>query len=639
MQCIIDESEYNQIINTRKESDSLLECIKFNGEELFYDRISGTFYYSLIEGNTQAFDPRVKTVSTYKDIQIAFLGSVLTQEMIEKSETVRVLVYTQELYGCYNLVCTTLPLLNINCEEDIGEEYVSMEIILFDNRKGAVNRVVNSSGSIRIRGGNSRSYPKLGYRLQLIAESLGMHERENQISLLGMRQDDDWILYAGYNDQEKIRNVFSSNLWKYSCASENDMCIDAGIEYKYLELFINEEYWGLYALGYPVDKKQLELGKDTSKEALYKVIQWLDEQSVMLTEDGNIVEYEQKGVDEEKEEGWNLLLEYYNNLKLNYADSEELYKWIDIDNIINIYLFINLIQGVDHARNDEIYNIRNSEIFNMYLAMKTDYQGRLKGLYIPWDMDRTWGNPFGDIPYGMTPDYQVVMESGYLGQIISNRDTDVWEKIFDKYWALRNDEWSEEALNSLIDKYETDIFDSGAFIRDMERWPDGNYVDPADKLNRFRWYVNTRLAETDLYYERLEKVCKESIFIRKSAGYKYFNESRFLIEINDKSLLLEPEYIDLLKHLKIDIEKITDDICYIVAVPSKNSVEYFQNLGNVGETLSTNAGVISLEGEPENYMIRLDGFGCYRVSASDSPKVAIMFMDDYGVANLWKPID
>ena len=105
-----------------------------------------------------------------------------------------------------------------------------------------------SDGNIHVRGRTAQTYPKKGYRISLIQESLGGNTRPNHVSLLGMRQDDDWLLYAAYNDQEKIRNVFSSNLWKYTCATDNAQGMDIGMEYRYLELFVNGEYWGLYAL-------------------------------------------------------------------------------------------------------------------------------------------------------------------------------------------------------------------------------------------------------------------------------------------------------------------------------------------------------------------------------------------------------
>ena len=77
------------------------------------------------------------------------------------------------------------------------------------------------------------------------------------------RTDGEWLLYSAYNDQERIRNVFSSNLWFTGNAGANRFGIKNGMEYRYLELFLNGEYWGLYALGYPLDSKQMQPETDS----------------------------------------------------------------------------------------------------------------------------------------------------------------------------------------------------------------------------------------------------------------------------------------------------------------------------------------------------------------------------------------
>ena len=68
------------------------------------------------------------------------------------------------------------------------------------------------------------------------------------------RIDDDWILTSMYSDYEKIRNVFSMNLWHEISELSN--------EYRYVEVYINNNYHGLYALTYPIDNKTFKLKKD-----------------------------------------------------------------------------------------------------------------------------------------------------------------------------------------------------------------------------------------------------------------------------------------------------------------------------------------------------------------------------------------
>lgn len=62
------------------------------------------------------------------------------------------------------------------------------------------NELVESDLYIRLRG-SSRNFPKNQYRIKLRKFTIGGEAKLNHQSLLGMHEDDDWILYSPYNDQ------------------------------------------------------------------------------------------------------------------------------------------------------------------------------------------------------------------------------------------------------------------------------------------------------------------------------------------------------------------------------------------------------------------------------------------------------
>ena len=622
-ECIVEQQEFEKITAERVQTAGLADALIFDDEVLFFDGLSRTFYYSLVEGNESAYDPKVELIGRGGNLEIAFLSDEITPEMIENNQAVAFLTYTEEEYSTYYLKCTTLPVMHIACEgiptaDEIGVDDPPrpMNMTVFDNRRGAVSRMTVSEGEINVRGASSKYYyPKKGYKISLTQKSAGDHLRANDVSLLGMRQDNDWILYGAYNDQEKIRNVYSSNLWQYSCAEDNEYGVNTGAEYKYLELFVNGEYRGLYALGYSIDKKQLQLDVEGGREALYKVSNWVDSSTVYY---GNLEGYEVKGMGE-REDNWSPLSDYFSKLYLEPADNEGLYQGIDIDNAIDIYLFFNLIQGID--------NVSGKLTYNMFVAMKGNEQGGITALYCPWDMDRSWGND-QDL-YDMAPDRNCIMESGYLNQLMLNGDDAVWEKIFDKYRKLRSTVWSEESLNAMIDEYEADIFDSGAFLRDKERWPEGAYADPTDKLDVFRDYVMERLRETDDYYERMEKLCDNGIFVRRSVQYKDFLGRRFIVEINDRSLLEDWDYRNLLEYMGIDIDSITGDVHYIIADPRGGKADYLPSLVGDGRERKTAAGTFSFEVRREGvYKVYLDGMSCGDSTIFSKPGIKMLMIKD-----------
>lgn len=503
----VNEEQFLDLMEGRKERTDLLEHLTFEEETLFLDPVSGTFYYSLLENSADAYNPSVFVKSGYKGVKAAFLTDGITEESIRNNQAIPVLIYTDKAYCQYNLRCTTLPMLNIECGEEMEDEslmdkdvVVPMHITLFDNRRGAVNRLMYSDGTIHVRGASSLGQPKKGFRFSLTVESLGGHTRKNKISLLGLRQDEDWLLYAAYEDQEKIRNVFSSNLWQYSCAKDNAWGANTGMEYRYLELFINGKYWGLYALGFPIDEKQVGIDKGSDQEALFKCYSWFIEDMAreLIVGEQTLEEIEEYFQNKWKNsENWDLILSYYDYLFLTDISRESLLSSIDLNNAIDIYLFFQLIQGSD--------NVGDGKLKNLYLAIKNDSNG-LSSLFCPWDMNGSWGNNCHGRTYTIKAGYFSTMRSGYLWRLVQDNDQDILKDIFEKYWILRKDVWSDQQINALLDEYEADIYGSGAYLRDMVRWPDGGYADPADGLNTFREFVMKHIECMDQQYETVENL-------------------------------------------------------------------------------------------------------------------------------------
>jgi hypothetical protein len=101
---------------------------------------------------------------------------------------------------------------------------------------------------IERRGQSSQMFPKKSYAVELARDA----------GLLGMPEDDDWILYAPYNDKTLIRNVIAYRtaalLGRYAART------------RFVELRLNGRYEGVYVL-----MEKLELGDDrVAGEALYE---------------------------------------------------------------------------------------------------------------------------------------------------------------------------------------------------------------------------------------------------------------------------------------------------------------------------------------------------------------------------------
>lgn len=499
---LLDSTQWDEILSSRENSSTeLLDKVKFNDYEIFYENSTSTYYYSLIENDNNKYNPKITVEG--KAVKIA-LNKSINADTISQNETIQLLAYNEKEYKIYNLKCTTLPLLNIDtgsmpADKIYKAEETDIDLTLFDNSNGSVKRVVKSQGSMHARGNSTVFFPKRGYKISLTTESIGNNKRNNDISLLGMRMDDDWILYPAYNDQEKIRNVFAMNLWEKSCATNNQFNINNGTEYKYIELFFNNEYWGLFALGFPIDEKQLNI---EDNDYMFKKRLWVGSESNVFSQQTLEMEgYDLISKNSNTEEAWNSLKEYYMTLQTTIS-TEELYELSDINSTIDYYLFQNFMQGTDNSVGFYVYNV--------ILSLKKSGNKNVM-LYTPWDYDACLGNmlKFEDtvknntVPYSFSPESNIEFRINPAYYLQQQGDTKIVEMIKNRYEELRKSYWSEEAIEEMLVEYEDDIYNSGAFSRDKARWPEGSYNDEEEKLTRFKAYVQERIKYMDEYVESL----------------------------------------------------------------------------------------------------------------------------------------
>lgn len=571
--CIVSGEDFQEILKTHDKSESpLIFELVFDESVLLFDDMDKMFYYSMPEGKADAYNPLIKVIPQQEKVNIAIKEKRITDDLIEENIAIDFIAYTDKNYWQYQLKCTSLPIMNIHVEDEIAEENVSMSMQLFDNRAEAVQRVVESTGMIHVRGGSTKSYPKLGYKISLTDNLSDDRIQKNKCSLLGMRRDDDWILYAAYNDQEKIRNVFSSNLWMETCGSDNSFQIENGMKYEYIELFLNGHYWGLYALGYPIDDLQMNT-KKSAGECIYKKVLWNNEYPISYAEDGTIAGYR---IASSGKEDWTILYDFYKKLNDENIEDSWLYSSMDLENAVDYMLFINLIQGID--------NVANNGTKNMYLTAKQSVIGTYKYLYTPWDMDITWGNTWSPTadnltnPYALDASFHRLMESGPLYRLLMRHDENAWMAYLNKYEELRNGSWSNKTIKDMLKEYEHQIFDSGAYLRDMNRWPDGSYEDPTLKLSVFEQYVLTRLNEMDDYYKRVVEVREENVYIIRSVQYKDFKNSNFIIKMGDG---YDEDVMELFEYIGIPVDEIPHDCEFVFFSASDGKAEYEKNDSSV----------------------------------------------------------
>ena len=133
------------------------------------------------------------------------------------------------------------PTIKITFQGDINvDDYVDGQFELESPKES--DNIAPINCKIKIRGRLNARMPKKGYRLEL----------NDQVSLLGMRKDDDWLLFAMFMDLTDMRIKLAFDLWR-SLLSTNPTAILP--ESEYVILYINGEFQGLYLLAEKNDRR------------------------------------------------------------------------------------------------------------------------------------------------------------------------------------------------------------------------------------------------------------------------------------------------------------------------------------------------------------------------------------------------
>ncbi|MBN1480796.1 CotH kinase family protein [candidate division KSB1 bacterium] len=137
---------------------------------------------------------------------------------------------------------SNLPIIIIDTHgEGIrDDERIQADMGIIYNKDGQRNNLTdplnhyNGKIGIEYRGSTSQSFPKKPFRIETIDDA----GNNNNVSLFGMPEENDWVLHNPYSDKSLIRNVMalkiSNDIGRY--ASQTQLC----------ELLLNGEYQGVY---------------------------------------------------------------------------------------------------------------------------------------------------------------------------------------------------------------------------------------------------------------------------------------------------------------------------------------------------------------------------------------------------------
>lgn len=154
------------------------------------------------------------------------------------------MITIEEVASAQSFSSSNLPIIVINTNGLVipDEPKIKADMGIIDNGNGVRNNLTdpfnnfNGKIGIELRGSSSQSFPKKQYSIE-VQDDLG---NGLDASLLGMPAEEDWVLFAPYNDKSLMRDVLAyklgRDLGRY--ASRTRFC----------ELVLNGQYMGIYVL-------------------------------------------------------------------------------------------------------------------------------------------------------------------------------------------------------------------------------------------------------------------------------------------------------------------------------------------------------------------------------------------------------
>jgi hypothetical protein len=382
----------------------------------------------------------------------------------------------------YNLYFTELPIISIYTTNQIVDE---PRVFAHFRMAESNGNLTESNIGIEYRGGWTQNLPKKSLRIEFWQDTIG--EITTDVSLLGMRSDDDWNLQALFNEPLRLRTKINNEIWKdihtifYSTAEPE---AQNGIDMEFSELFINGLYQGLYAVGERIDRKQLQLEpyNGNIRGQLYKGVSWGGSTFSSLPNYNNNssfwggFEYTYPREEIDWSEIHSFVDFVINESPINfYSGYQEKFHLL---NAVDYFIFLNLIRATDNF---------GKNIFIGKYSSTTPY------FYIPWDLDGAIGTDYTGQQDTVTND---LITNGFYNRLLHDCYENGFYQLLQVRWNnLRNDVITPENLTSRFSQEIAFLQNNGVYERESLVWP--TYAFNLSDLTYISSWVEDRISYLD----------------------------------------------------------------------------------------------------------------------------------------------
>lgn len=464
------------IEDARQESDKpLVTALENHGVPLAYSEAENRFYCTLGLETGDDWPQLHLTAPGAKGVSLIFSDDYSYDwcaDAVKEGYSYQVMAYTDTEFAYFEIVFTGLPIVSFDTN---GEAVTALDTQAQIGMSVFGKEALASPGRVHVRGDRSVTWkPKAGYKLEF---TRGGDSGKVLHTVDGLGDVEEAVLLPIAIDSTMMRDRLSWDM--VSLAFDHSEGF-GGLPCRYVELFVNGSYEGVYLLLKPFDigDEMRKAGADAIfGDSLYRVsrMEMVTDRQILPDPTHPEIGFELFYAPD-MAHGFDALTPYIGILteEDEAAFTQKALRHIDLDSLLRYELIMQAGAMVDNAAN------------NLYIWAHNE-NGNYRYRFSFWDMDLTWGLYAGDLGdrWVELPIADRVIEADVGGA--KRRIGEIWEN-------LKTRGFTSETVEALVEQYVHKLGDSGAFMRDSQRWEKGSFYPDGYEIVDF---AGTRFAMID----------------------------------------------------------------------------------------------------------------------------------------------
>ena len=345
-------------------------------------------------------------------------------------------------------------------------------------------------------------------------------------SFFGLRNDNNWLLDAGQADVFRLRNLIANEIWGDFATppyyADKKSKARTSIRGQVVEVFLNEEYRGIYAMTENIDRKQMKLKKfDAETGEIHGCLWKTKDHGLASVMGGYHLLYDNHS------ETWEGIEAKYPDLNdLDSIDWSTLCEAITFsarssnDDFVNHYTeYFDEPVTIDYFIFQNVLSAADNNGKNMFWAVYDKAADKKLTLAV-WDLDcsagQRWVTKYN--PDAVHPDYRLEYSITLIERLLYELHHEEYtQKTIDRYWQLRYTVFHADSLCERYQHYNNLLQYCGAANREANRWSgdsdiDGETID----FNAETQYICNWIPQRLAYLDQCINEMTEKLSIREA---------------------------------------------------------------------------------------------------------------------------